>query len=36
MFNYELQKSADELINVIFGVKQGETVVITADTNSNF
>jgi len=36
MFDYELQKSADELIKVIFGVKKGETVVITADTNSNF
>lgn len=36
MYKYELQKSADELIKVIFGVKPGETVVITADTNSNF
>jgi 2,5-dihydroxypyridine 5,6-dioxygenase len=36
MFDYELQKSADELVNVIFGVKTGETVIITADTNSCF
>jgi leucyl aminopeptidase (aminopeptidase T) len=35
MYRYELQKSADELIKVILGVKSGETVVITADTNSN-
>ena len=36
MFNMELQKSADTLITDIFGVKKGETVVITADTQSCF
>ncbi|MEG0923693.1 MAG: aminopeptidase [Anaerovoracaceae bacterium] len=36
MYDYELQKSADELIKTIFGVKKGETVVITSDTSSNF
>lgn len=34
MFNIELQKSANLLINEIFGVKKGETVVITADTQA--
>lgn len=35
MFKYELQNAADKLIRDIFGVKKGETVVITADTSSN-
>lgn len=35
MFKFELQKAADELINHIFAVKKGETVIITADSLSN-
>lgn len=35
MYNYELQKSADQLIKGIFGVKPGETVVMTIDTLSS-
>lgn len=35
MFNMELQKSADILIRDIFEVKKGESVVITADTQSS-
>lgn len=35
MLKFELQKAADKLVNEVFGVKQGETVVITADTLSN-
>ena len=34
MFDFELQKSSDELVKVIFGVKERETVVLTADTSS--
>ena len=34
-FEFELQKAADRLINEIMKVKVGETVTITADTNSN-
>ena len=35
MLKFELQKAADKLINEIFAVKKGETVVITADTMSD-
>ncbi|WP_312647315.1 aminopeptidase [Aminipila sp.] len=35
MLEFELQRSADKLINEIFGVKKGETVIITADTMSD-
>lgn len=35
MLEFELQKSADKLIRDIFGVKEKETVAITADTKSN-
>jgi len=35
MYSIELQKSADTLIRDIFGVKKGESVVITADTLSS-
>ena len=35
MLKFELQKAADKLINEIFAVKKGETVVITADTISD-
>ncbi len=34
-FEFELQKAADRLIREIMQVKVGETVTITADTNSN-
>lgn len=35
MLEFELQKAADKLIREVFGVKEKETVVITADTKSN-
>lgn len=35
MLQFELQKAADKLVNEIFGVKKGETVIITADTMSD-
>ena len=35
MLEFELQKSANKLVNDIFGVKEKETVAITADTKSN-
>lgn len=35
MLKYELQGAADKLVKENFGVKAGETVVITADTSSN-
>ena len=35
MLKFELQKAADKLVREIFAVKQGETVVITADTLSD-
>lgn len=35
LFQYELQKTTDILINRVFQVKEGETVVITADTGSD-
>ena len=35
MLNFELQNAADKLINDIFKVQPGETVVLTADTMSN-
>jgi 2,5-dihydroxypyridine 5,6-dioxygenase len=35
MLKFELQHAADKLINEIFGVKKGETVIITADTMSD-
>lgn len=35
MLKFELQKAADKLVNEIFAVKKGETVVITADTMSD-
>ncbi|MGF6376989.1 2,5-dihydroxypyridine 5,6-dioxygenase [Clostridiales Family XIII bacterium PM5-7] len=35
MLKFELQKAASKLINEIFSVKKGETVVITADTMSD-
>lgn len=35
LYEYELQKASDRLINEILQVKEGETVVITADTCSN-
>ena len=35
MLKYELQHAADKLINEIFAVQKGETVVITADTMSD-
>lgn len=35
MLDYELSKAADELMLNMFGVKKGETVVITADTMSH-
>ncbi len=34
-YEFELQKAADRLIREILQVKKGETVTITADTNSN-
>ncbi|WP_151075865.1 aminopeptidase [Flintibacter sp. KGMB00164] len=36
MLKYELQTAADRLIRDIFAVQPEETVVITADTSSNF
>ena len=35
MLEFELQKAADKLIREVFGVKEKETVAITADTKSN-
>lgn len=35
MLEFELQKSTNKLVNDIFGVKENETVVITADTKSD-
>ena len=35
MLEFELQHAADKLVNEIFGVKKGETVLITADTLSD-
>ena len=35
MLKFELQQAADKLVNEIFAVKKGETVVITADTLSD-
>lgn len=35
MYEFELAKAADELMLNMFGVKEGETVVITCDTNSH-
>ena len=35
MLKFELQHAADKLINDIFAVKSGETVIITADTMSD-
>lgn len=35
MLEFELQKAADKLVREVFGVKEKETVVITADTKSN-
>lgn len=34
MYEFELAKAADELMLNMFGVKEGETVAITCDTNS--
>jgi leucyl aminopeptidase (aminopeptidase T) len=35
LYEFELQKAADKLVNEILKVKEGETVLITADTSSN-
>lgn len=35
MYQYEVQKAADKLINDIFAVKKNESVVITCDTQSD-
>lgn len=35
MLEFELQKAADKLVREVFGVKEKETVVITADTKSD-
>lgn len=35
MVHFELQQAADKLLKEIFAVKEGETVIITADTGSD-